>query len=148
MSVIARFLTKAALATLLSTGVVSIAHASTRIEVWKSPSCSRCEGWIAHLKTEGFTVVPHDIDDVEPIKAANGITDALASCHTAMVDGWVVEGHVPAADIRRLLTERPAVKGIAAPGMPSGAPGMGSAAEPYDVVSFDAAGVRRTFARH
>jgi len=148
MSVIARILTKAALATLLSAGVVSIAHAAARIEVWKSPSCGCCEGWIAHLKANGFTVVPHDVDDVEPIKAANGVADDLASCHTAIVDGWVIEGHVPATDIRRLLAERPAVKGIAAPGMPGGSPGMGSAAEPYEVVSFDAAGVRKTFARH
>lgn len=148
MSVIAGFLSKAALATLLAVGVVFVAHADPRIEVWKSPSCGCCEGWIAHLKAEGFTVAKHDVDDVEPIKAANGVADDLASCHTAIVDGYVVEGHVPATDIRRLLAERPAVKGIAAPGMPAGSPGMGSAAEHYDVVSFDAAGGRKTFARH
>lgn len=149
MSLVARILSKAALATLLSTGVVSIALAdTTRIEVWKSPACGCCEGWIDLLKAEGFVVVPHDVDDVAPIKAEKGITAALASCHTAMVDGWVVEGHVPAADIRRLLAERPAIKGIAAPGMPAGAPGMGSAGEPYDVVSFDTAGTRRIFSRH
>lgn len=129
-------------------GAVTAAHAGSTVDVWKSPLCGCCGDWIAHMRAAGFSVAVHEVDDVTPIKLRNGVGDDLASCHTATVDGYVVEGHVPAEDVRRLLAERPALTGIAAPGMPSGAPGMGSDGSPYEVVAFDAAGARRIYARH
>ncbi len=135
-----------ALALLGATTATAVAGPS--VEVWKSPLCGCCEGWIDHLRGEGFTVDVHDVDDVTPIAAARGIGDDLASCHTAVVDGYVVEGHVPAADIRRLLAERPPLTGLAVPGMPSGTPGMGADGTPYEVIGFTAAGARTVFARH
>ena len=121
------------------------------VQVWKSPTCGCCGGWVEHLRAEGFEVEVHDVADLRDVKAENGVTDDLASCHTALVDGYVVEGHVPAEDIRRLLAERPDVAGIAAPGMPVGSPGMevpGRAADPYEVVAFTRDGGRSVFARH
>lgn len=129
-------------------GSAALAQAGATVEVWKSPLCGCCGGWIDHMRAAGFSVVVHEIEDVGPIEIAHGVGDDLASCHTAMVEGWVVEGHVPAQDVRRLLAERPPVAGLAARGMPNGAPGMGSDGTPYDVVAFDAAGARRIFARH
>jgi hypothetical protein len=95
-------------------------------------------------------VVVNDLEDVQPVKTREGVTDALSSCHTATVGGYVVEGHVPAADVQRLLSERPAITGIAVPGMPMGSPGMeGGRVDRYDVVAFDkAAGTTRVFASH
>ena len=118
------------------------------VEVWKSASCGCCGGWIVHMRKAGFTVIAHDVDDLAPVKAANGVSDALASCHTAKVGGYVIEGHVPAADVARLLAERPAVAGLAAPGMPSAAPGMDGDPEPYDVLAFDRSGRTFVWARH
>ncbi|MCE1237360.1 MAG: DUF411 domain-containing protein [Hyphomicrobiales bacterium] len=129
-------------------GSAALAEAGSTVEVWKSPLCGCCGGWVDHMRAAGFTVVVHDVEDVGPIKVAHGVGDDLASCHTAMIDGHVVEGHVPAQDVRRLLAEGSAGIGLAAPGMPSGAPGMGSDGAPYDVVAFDAGGSRRIFARH
>ncbi len=101
------------------------------------------------LEDNGFTVIKKDLRDMRAVKAAQGVTPRLASCHTAVVDGYVVEGHVPAADIRRLLAERPAVKGLSVPGMPVGSPGMeGPRKDPYDVLSFDAQGNTTVFSRH
>jgi hypothetical protein len=118
------------------------------VTVWKSASCGCCGGWVGHMRAAGFLVTVHDIDDVQPIKDHNGVPDALRSCHTALVDGYVVEGHVPADDIQRLLRERPAAKGLAAPGMPSAAPGMDGSHEPYDVVLFGGPGGDARFASH
>ena len=120
------------------------------IEVWKTPTCGCCQGWVDYLEAEGFEVVAHDVDDVDPIRTELGLTDArLKSCHTASVDGYVVEGHVPVSDIERLLAERPDVVGISAPGMPMMSPGMGSV-EPkdYDVVSFTEDGDVAVFSSH
>ena len=120
------------------------------VEVWKTPTCGCCQGWVDYLEAEGFEVVAHDVDDVDPIRAELGLTDArLKSCHTASVGGYVVEGHVPVSDIERLLTERPDVAGISAPGMPMMSPGMGST-EPkdYDVVSFTENGDVAVFSSH
>lgn len=128
--------------------VPTLARAATAptVEVWKSPACGCCGGWVTHLRAAGFSVVVRDVDDVDdvdPIKRTHGVTTELASCHTALV-----EGHVPASDIRRLLAESPAIKGLAAPGMPSGAPGMGEDGSRYDVVAFGGAGGTSVFARH
>lgn len=118
------------------------------ITVYKTPTCGCCTDWVDHLRENGFSVVAHDLDDLSPIKAELGIRRELASCHTAVVDGYVVEGHVPADLIARLLTERPAVTGIAVPGMPIGSPGMeGPYSQRYDVLTFDRDGRTTVFAR-
>jgi len=118
------------------------------VELYKSPTCGCCEKWVEHLRAAGFTVRIHDVDDVAPIKLENGLPPEVSSCHTAFIAGYVVEGHVPASDIRRLLAERPPVAGLAVPGMPVGAPGMeGANPVPYEVVSFGPEGVR-AFSTH
>lgn len=118
------------------------------VTAWKSPSCRCCGGWIRHMRAAGFSVTALDIVDVQPIKDSHGVPPQLASCHTAIVGGYIVEGHVPAADIRRLLEERPAAKGLAAPGMPSSAPGMDGPHETYEVVLFGSPRGTTHFAAH
>jgi hypothetical protein len=117
------------------------------ITVHKDPSCGCCSGWVAHLQAAGFTVNAIDTRELDTIKARLGVPDDLAACHTAQVAGYIVEGHVPAAALARLLSEKPDAAGLAVPGMPIGSPGMeGGAPEPYDVILFGAAG-RRTYMR-
>ena len=114
--------------------------AESTITVWKSASCGCCQRWVDYLQDEGFEVTAHNVDDVVSIKRKLGMTDpALYSCHTAKVGGYIIEGHVPASDIRRLLDDRPTLVGLAAPGMPQMSPGMLSI-EPkgYDVLQFNA----------
>lgn len=107
------------------------------ITVYKSPTCGCCTDWVTHLEKHGFKVSAHDVMDMGPIKDQAGVSPALESCHTAVVDGYVIEGHVPADVIVRLLKERPQVAGLAVPGMPMGSPGMeGPYKERYDVVTF------------
>lgn len=115
------------------------------IAVSKSPSCGCCGAWVDHLRANGFAVTVRDVADVTPEKRRLGVPETLESCHTALVEGYVVEGHVPAADVKRLLHTRPAgVKGLAVPGMPVGSPGMevGDRKEPYKVVAWTADGSR------
>ncbi len=109
------------------------------ITVYKSPSCSCCHRWVDHLKANGFNVKAVDVEDVNIYKQKAGIAPKLASCHTAFVNGYIVEGHVPASEIKQMLAEKPAIKGISVPAMPVGTPGMemGGRKDPYDVVSFD-----------
>ena len=109
------------------------------IEVYRSPSCGCCSKWLAHLKENQFDVIDHVTNDVQAIKDKYGVPENMASCHTALVNGYVVEGHVPAADIKKLLKLKPAVIGISVPGMPAGTPGMemGGRKDPYKVMSFD-----------
>jgi len=137
-----------AAATTLGAIRAAAAAPAPRVEVWKDPSCGCCEGWVRHLRAAGFEVAVREIADVGPVKAANGVPKALWSCHTALVDGYVVEGHVPAGDVRRLLAERPKVRGLSAPGMPPSAPGMDMPGTPYEVIVFGAAGSERVWARH
>jgi hypothetical protein len=118
------------------------------LEVWKDASCGCCEGWVRHMQAAGFEVAVHDVADLQAVKARNGVTDALQSCHTATVGGYVVEGHVPAAAVRRLLAERPRAKGLAAPGMPPSSPGMDMSGTPYEVVLFGGIGGNWLWARH
>jgi hypothetical protein len=127
---------------------LATAAAATRVEVWKDPSCGCCEGWIRHMRAAGFAVAVREVADVQPVKAANDVPEALWSCHTARVEGYVVEGHVPAADIRRLLAERPQARGLSAPGMPPSSPGMDMPGTPYEVVLFGGPGGGRIWARH
>jgi hypothetical protein len=124
------------------------AAAADKIVVYKSPTCGCCEKWVDYLKANGFTVESHDVPDVTPMKQEFDVPRALTSCHTAVIGRYVIEGHVPVADIRRLLLEHPAVVGLAAPGMPSASPGMDSGKEPYQVVSFDAKGKTQVWATH
>jgi hypothetical protein len=119
---------------------------SLAMTVYKSPACECCKKWIALLRTEGFTVDVVEQEELAAVKTRLGVPSAAVSCHTAMIDGYVVEGHVPTEDILRLLRERPAVVGIAVPGMPTGAPGMDGPKVPYTVVSFDRSGALATFA--
>lgn len=132
----------------LLAGLPALAAAGPTVAVWKAASCECCEGWVRHMRAAGFRVTVQVVEDVAPVKRANGVPEALESCHTALVDGYVVEGHVPASDVTRLLAERPQAKGLSAPGMPADAPGMDSrSGQPYDVVLFDA-GSSRLYARH
>ncbi len=119
----------------------------TEVLVYKSPACGCCSKWVDHLEEFGFTVRTEDVADLRPLKVENGITPELASCHTAVVDGYVIEGHVPADVIARLLDERPDVRGLAVPGMPIGSPGMeGVTNEPYEILAFDGDGRTSVYA--
>jgi len=117
------------------------------VEMTKQPQCGCCTAWADHLRAEGFEVNVTETRAMWGVKRMAGIPEKLDACHTATVGGYVVEGHVPADDIKRLLSERPDVKGIAVPGMPIGSPGMemDGRTEPYDVLSFDADGRTEVF---
>lgn len=117
--------------------------------VYKTPTCGCCNGWIDHLRKAGFEVDARNVSDraLVTMKREVGVTAEMSSCHTALVGGYVVEGHVPAVQIKRLLTEEPEVAGITVPGMPIGSPGMeGPGARPYAAYSFDHSGELRVFA--
>ncbi len=119
------------------------------VTVYKSPTCGCCNKWIGHMEANGFEVNAHDLADLTQIKLEHGVRQELTSCHTALVDGYVIEGHVPAEDIQRLLQERPEVVGLAVPGMVMGSPGMeGATSEPYNVLTFDRNGNTTVFAKH
>lgn len=122
------------------------------IKVFKTATCGCCSAWVEHLEAEGFSVEAVDVSqsDLNGIKQAAEMGRELASCHTAFIDGYVLEGHVPAEDIRRLAAERPSVTGIAVPGMPVGSPGMevGDRYDPYDVVAFRTDGSQEVFSSH
>ena len=126
------------------------AVADKEMTVYRSPTCGCCGKWIDHVKQNHFVVKDIVSDDMQAIKKKLGVPEQLASCHTAVVDGYVIEGHVPAADIEKLLQTKPKVTGISAPGMPMGSPGMemGSRQDDYAVVSFDDAGNVQVFAEH
>ena len=117
------------------------------ITVYKRATCGCCKAWVAHLKAAGFQVITHDTEDLDAVMTETGVPRPLAACHTAVVQGYAIEGHVPADLIRRLLRERPKVAGLAVPGMPAGSPGMeGGAVTPYQVLTFDAAGQTAVYA--
>jgi hypothetical protein len=121
------------------------------VDVYKTPTCGCCSKWVDHLREEGFEVRTTDMRDLMDFKASHGVPRQLESCHTALVAGYVLEGHVPGADVQRLLEERPAIAGLAVPGMPIGSPGMeipGSNAQPYDVIAFRNDGGTHVFAIH
>jgi hypothetical protein len=121
------------------------------LTVYKSPTCGCCAKWVDHVKAAGFATVVHDDDDMRVVKDNLGVPASLRSCHTAQLENYVIEGHVPAEDIHRLLKDRPKVAGLAVPGMPASSPGMavaGEPHEPFDVLSFQLDGSTRVFARH
>jgi hypothetical protein len=120
------------------------------VTVYKSSTCGCCKAWVSYMKDNGFDVIAHDINQLDAMKTSLGLTDErLKSCHTAVVDGYLVEGHVPADDVKRLLKERPDILGITAPGMPQLSPGMASLIpKDYDVISFDKVGNFGLFSRY
>lgn len=125
------------------------ASAAEKVDVYKSPSCGCCKGWVEHMRHEGFEVDAHDMPNVIPTKQRMGVPPSMGSCHTAVVGGYFVEGHVPAEDVRRLLAERPDIAGLAVPGMPMGSPGMEfGKAVPYDVIAVGRDGSTSVFASH
>ena len=128
--------------------IIAVAELPT-IQVYKSATCGCCIRWISHLQEHGFTVTATDVGDMSMVKVEYDVPPRLYSCHTALVDGYVIEGHVPAPDIMLLLAERSEVSGLAVPGMPIGSPGMeGPNPEAYEVFSFDDSGTIREFATH
>lgn len=139
----------------LLTGMGGTACAQTRpsrnLTVFKTPTCACCDGWISHMREAGFTTTIRVLQNLEPIRSSRGMPDTLASCHTGLIDGYLVEGHVPAQDVIRLLTERPTAVGLAVPAMPLGSPGMETPQgrrDPYDTLLVLPSGATRVFARH
>ena len=121
------------------------------IDVYKSATCGCCNKWVEHLQMHGFKVRTTNQENLSDFKARHNIPRRLQSCHTGVVNGYVLEGHVPASDVHRLLKERPALVGLAVPGMPIGSPGMempGTKVQPFDVLAFDKAGQTRVYANH
>lgn len=125
-------------------------QAKPSLVVYKDPNCGCCQQWTTYMGANGFAVAAKDTGDVEAVKRAQHVPAPLASCHTAMVGGYVLEGHVPAGDVKRLLAERPkGTLGLTIPGMPHSAPGMDlQPFTPYTVLAFDAQGRTTVFARH
>ncbi len=122
---------------------------SAEIMVYKSPTCGCCKGWIAHMRKNGHSVKIQDLEDLDIIKKMAGIPELFQSCHTAMVDGYVVEGHVPSKDVERLLKDRPKARGIAVPGMVAGSPGMEQGeSERYNVMLFQSDGSSSVYAKY
>ena len=135
------------LSTFVFGGLVQAAE--PQVTVYKTATCGCCKKWVSHLEENGFEVEAIDLRDLNMIKSMSGIKPGLASCHTARVGGYVVEGHVPADDIKRLLRERPEVKGLTVPGMPHGSPGMETGRQdPYQVLTFGADGKTEVFSQY
>ena len=135
----------------VATDATPAADGAPVISVYKSPTCGCCANWVDHVKAAGFAVEVHDVDNLSEIKADAGVPATARSCHTAIVGGYAIEGHVPAATIQRLLREKPAIAGLAVAGMPTGSPGMevpGQPADEYDVLAFEADGSTSVYESH
>ena len=117
------------------------------IVVYRSPTCGCCGKWLAHLNAHGFNVTDNVVNDVQEIKDQFGVNPSLASCHTAIINGYVIEGHVPAGDIKTMLKNKDSIKGLAVPGMVAGTPGMemGDRRSPFKVIAFDARGQLKVY---
>ena len=123
--------------------------AAATLVVTKTATCGCCKHWVEHMKKAGFKVQVHDVEDVTPTATRLGVPARLRSCHSASIGGYAIEGHVPAADVKRLLATRPKAAGLAVPGMVAGSPGMESPEpQPYKTLLFDKAGKTRVFASH
>ena len=124
--------------------------APAAVQVFRNPSCGCCGAWIEHLQAAGFNVSVREVEDLVPVRRQLGLPERYASCHTATVGGYVLEGHVPAADVKRLLASKPVALGLAVPGMPLGSPGMeaGGRQQAYDVLLVDRDGQARMFNRY
>jgi len=142
----------AILATALLVQLASSAWANDTlpvVQVYKAASCGCCSKWVDHMQANGFKVITQDMNDVTPHKQRLGVPVGLGSCHTAEVGGYLVEGHVPAADVKRLLAQKPKAKGLVSPGMPQSAPGMDMPGKiPYDVLLVRTDGSTVVYARH
>ena len=117
--------------------------AKPQMTVYKSATCGCCKNWVEHMKANGFDVKAIDVEDIDKVKRDNGVPASAESCHTGIVNGYIVEGHVPADAVTKMLKEKPAIAGIAVPGMPMGSPGMevpSGQKEPYSILAFDKAG--------
>ncbi len=141
------------LALLTAAPLLARAESAPMVEVYKSSTCGCCKDWIRHLEADGFKVKANDVPDTRNYRARFGLPDKYGSCHTALVGGYVVEGHVPAREIRRLLRERPTALGLAVPGMPIGSPGMdgpdySGQKDKYDVLLVDSRGGARVWASY
>jgi hypothetical protein len=138
----------AAAAALAAAALGAGAQGSPLVTVYKNPSCGCCIEWVKHMRANGFRVEAHDVADVTPMRRRGMVPDELASCHTAFVGGYAIEGHVPAADVWRLLRERPRLIGLSVPGMVVGSPGMETGPpQPFSTIAFDERGAE-VFARH
>jgi hypothetical protein len=138
-----------AAAVVIGLGTSAGAQAPTQVSVFKSATCGCCAKWVEHLRASGFAPTATNVDDLDAVKTKYHVPQAVQTCHTAIVGGYVIEGHVPASDIKRLLKERPAISGLAVGGMPTGSPGMeGGTPRPYDVLSFDKQGNTHVYASH
>ena len=127
----------------------SLHAAGPEITVYKTPTCGCCAKWVEHLKENGFSVTVHEVSNTAEYRQKYGVPEKLLSCHTAVVGGYAVEGHVPAKDIHRMLKTHPKGKGIAAPGMPAGSPGMeGPRSDAYSVLLFDEKGNTTEFEKY
>ena len=119
------------------------------VTVYKDPSCGCCKKWVEHMSQSGFVVTAHDDSDMDALKDHYGVPSGVRSCHTALVGSYVIEGHVPASDVDRMLKEQPKVAGLAVPGMVVGSPGMeGGMSKPYTVLAFQKTGSTTSFASH
>ena len=117
------------------------------VDVWKSPTCGCCTIWVEHMRANGFRVRTTDVTDLAPFKRKYGVPPTLESCHTGVIGGYTIEGHIPADVIRQMLKQKPKIVGLAVPGMPMGSPGMeGPRRDKYDVLTFDKAGKTTIFA--
>ena len=132
----------------VETGCTQSEASAPEVMVYKSPTCGCCEKWVSHMSEACFDMKTTDVPDVVPIKKKYGLPAGLGSCHTAIVEGYVVEGHVPADVVKRLLEEKPDVVGISVPGMPIGSPGMeqGDRVDSYEIVTFDSEGNTSVYA--
>ena len=148
-----RLLGVAAAALALPTAALASKTSLPLVEIWKSPTCGCCGEWIKHLEANGFMTRVNLIPDTAPVRKRVGFDEKHGSCHTALVGGYAVEGHVPAKDIRRLLKDKPQAIGLAVPGMPVGSPGMddpayGGRRDPYDVLLVTRNGEPRVYASY
>ncbi len=137
--------------TQLPTGAPPTDAELPRVVVSKNPGCDCCKAWVGHMRSAGFPVEVRDMDNLDAVKTRVGVPAGKGSCHTAEVDGYFIEGHVPAGDVKRLLAERPRARGLVLPGMPAGSPGMelpDGATHPYTVQVVAKDGSAREFSRH
>ena len=139
------------LSTALTWGMRTAAQTPPPVRVYRDPTCGCCGLWVERLRKAGFAATVTEVEDIGAIKTKYGVPPRVSSCHTALVGNYVLEGHVPVEDIRRLLQERPDIAGIGVPGMPIGSPGMevaGMKPQAYDVLAFDKKGTTRVFSSH
>ena len=142
------FLSAAAVALVARPRNLFAASMMPELTVYKSPTCNCCTKWISHMESAGFKVTAHDTNDMDTVKKNFGVPSALQSCHTGVIGGYALEGHVPADVVKKLLAEKPKdVRGLAVPGMPMGSPGMeGGRVDHFNIVAFDKAGKSRVYA--